>query len=109
MVQVTSTLQTAFKRMKLSFVLLMFMFVAIYIYADRYQFTGTHNSWLAVIISVSIVLSLVYLFYMVYLVNLLNKNPLLWVILTVAFGPLGLLISYIIISASVMKIEKESS
>ena len=83
------------------------MFVAIYIYADRYQFSGAHNNWLIVIICVSVALSLAYLFYMAQLVRLLGKNPVIWTFLTILFGPLGLLISYTIISGRVGKILRE--
>lgn len=86
----------------------MFMFVAIYIYADKYQFSGTHNYWLTVIISVSAGLSIIYLFYLAQVTKLLEKNPIVWVLLSVILGPLGLLISYVIISGTVNKIQRQS-
>ncbi len=94
--------------MKFSFILLMFMFVAIYIFADKYQFSGTHSNWLTVIIIVSAGLSIIYLFYMAQLIKLLGKNPIVWVFLTAICGPLGLLVSYIIISGNVVKIQRRS-
>lgn len=95
--------------MKFFFILLMFAFVAIYIYADRYQFNITHNYWLGIIISASVCLSFGYLFYMTKLVKNLDGNPIVWMLSTVIFGPFGLLVSYIIISGRVIRLQRQQA
>ena len=102
-------IKTLFARMKFCFILLMFVFVAIYIYADRYQFNTTHNYWLGIIISVSVCLSFGYLFYMTKLVKNLDGNSIVWVLSTVILGPFGLLMSYIIISGRVIRLQRQQA
>lgn len=94
-------------RMKICFILLMFMFVSIYIYADKHQFGTPHNYWLGIIISVIVICSLGYLFYMAKLVKNLGGNPIVWVLPTVIFGPFGLLVSYIVISGNVVRLQRQ--
>lgn len=94
-------------RMKVCFILLMFMFITIYIYADKHQFDTPHNYWLGIIFSVSVISSLGYLFYMAKLVKNLSGNPIAWVLSTVIFGPFGLLFSYIVISSKVTRLQKQ--
>ena len=94
-----------FARMKMYFILMMFIFIALYIYADRYQFNIQHNYWRNVIIVASIVCSLGYLFYMAKLVKNLSGRPIAWVLLTISLGPISLLVSYILISQKVNKLQ----
>ena len=100
-------IKTTFARMKFCFILLMFMCVAIYIYADRYQDSNTHNYWLGLIIFISVISSIGYLYYLVHLVKHLEGNPLMWVLLTIIFGPFGLLLSYTVISGKVLKLQRQ--
>ena len=101
------TISTLFSRMKLCFILLMFMFVAIYIYADKHPPGSSHNYWLGIIIAVIVICSLGYLFFMAKLAKTLDGNPVAWVVPTVIFGPFGLLISYIVISGSVVRLQRQ--
>ena len=93
--------------MKVCFILLMFMFVSIYIYADKHQQGTPHNYWLGIIIGVIVISSLGYLFFMAKLAKKLNGNPIAWVLPTVIFGPFGLLVSYVVIAGNVVTLQKQ--
>ena len=101
------TISTLFSRMKLCFILLMFMFVSIYIYADKHPPGSNHDYWLGIIIAVITICSIGYLFFMAQLAKILNGNPIAWIVPTIIFGPFGLLVSYIIISGSVVRIQRQ--
>jgi len=101
------TISALFSRMKICFILLMFTFVSIYIYAGKHPPGSPHSYWLGIIIVVIIIFSLGYLFYMAKLAEKLKGNPIAWIIPTVIFGPFGLLISYIVISGSVVRLQRQ--
>ncbi len=102
-------IRSCFARMKFHFILLMFMFVSIYIYADKHQFGTPHNFWLGIIIGVIVICSLGYLFYMAKLINLQNGKPIAWILPTIIFGPFGLLVTYVVISGNVVRLQKQHS
>ena len=102
-------INSIFARMKFYFIVLMFMFVAIYIYADRHQFATSHNIWLGVILGIIMIGSLGYIFYLAKLVKFLGENAIKWVLPTIIFGPIGLLLSYILISNKVNRLQQPKS
>ena len=96
-----------FDGMKFCFFLLMFMFISIYLYANKHTHDTPHNFWLVIIISAIVIFSLGYLYYIAKLARKLDGNPIAWVVPTVIFGPLGLLVSYIVISSSVIRLQRQ--
>ena len=100
-------IKTLFARMKSCFILLMFMFVSIYIYADKHPHGTPHNYWFGIIIGIIVLCSLGYLYFMAKLAKNLDGNPIAWIVPTVIFGPFGLLVSYIVISGSVVRLQRQ--
>lgn len=96
-----------FIRMKLCFILLMFMFISIYFYANKHPHGTPHNYWLVIIITMIVICSLGYLYYIAKLAKSLGGNPTVWVVSTAIFGPFGLLISYIILSGNMVKLQRQ--
>ncbi|QMU60642.1 MAG: hypothetical protein GKR92_02585 [Gammaproteobacteria bacterium] len=101
------TISALFSRMKLCFILLMFMFVSVYIYSGKHLTGAPHSYWLGIIIAVIVLCSLGYLYFMAKLANTLKGNSIAWIIPTVIFGPFGLLVSYIVISGSVVRLQRQ--
>ena len=100
-------ISSLFSRMKICFILLMFTFVSIYIYSRKHPPGSDHDYWLGIIIAVIVICSLGYLYFMSKLSEKLNGKPIAWLVPTIIFGPFGLLISYIVISGSVVRLQRQ--